>query len=86
MLFDSMLVDGGASSNNWLMQLQADVSTIKIKRPKSLEATAFGAAKCAATFSNFWNDESIQIDHVFLPSSDKTDLISQWHSALKLIT
>ena len=36
------------------MQFQSDISNIKIERPQSTEATALGAALCAAQFTNVW--------------------------------
>lgn len=41
-------VDGGASENNLLMELQATISQTKITRPKIIETTAFGAALASA--------------------------------------
>jgi glycerol kinase len=40
-------VDGGASKNNLLMQMQADYSSLKVERPKIFETTALGAALLA---------------------------------------
>jgi glycerol kinase len=45
--FTSLKVDGGATANNFLMQLQADVLGIPVVRPAVRETTALGAA-CAA--------------------------------------
>ncbi|MFT6633069.1 MAG: glycerol kinase [Bacteriovoracaceae bacterium] len=41
---DEIRVDGGASQNDLLMQIQADVSKRKIIRPKVIETTAYGVA------------------------------------------
>ncbi len=43
-----LLVDGGASANNLLMQMQADLLGVPVLRPQHIEATAFGAAALAA--------------------------------------
>jgi glycerol kinase len=40
-------VDGGAAANDLLMQLQADLSRLRIERPAELESTARGAAMLA---------------------------------------
>ena len=48
-------VDGGASSNNLLMQLQADVLNTQIVRPKITETTALGAAYLAGLSVGYWN-------------------------------
>lgn len=43
-----LLVDGGASANNLLMQMQADLLGVPVLRPQHIEATGFGAAALAA--------------------------------------
>ena len=43
----SLKVDGGASSNNVLMQLQADILQVTVHRPVCVETTALGAAYLA---------------------------------------
>ncbi|HET6146936.1 MAG TPA: glycerol kinase GlpK [Polyangia bacterium] len=45
---NSLRVDGGASANNLLMQIQADLLGTQIFRPEMVESTALGAAKLAA--------------------------------------
>ena len=42
-----MKTDGGASANGLLMQLQADISGLRIHRPPNTETTALGAAMLA---------------------------------------
>jgi glycerol kinase len=44
---DVMRVDGGATRNNLLMQMQADLSAIVVQRPRTAETTALGAALLA---------------------------------------
>ncbi len=44
----SLKVDGGASINNLLMQMQADLLNTSLIRPENLQTTALGAAMCAA--------------------------------------
>lgn len=44
---ETLRVDGGAAANNLLMQLQADLSGLKVERPRDLETTARGAAMFA---------------------------------------
>jgi glycerol kinase len=41
-------VDGGAASNDFLMQFQADLLGVRIIRPENLESTSLGAARLAA--------------------------------------
>jgi glycerol kinase len=45
---NNLRVDGGASANDLLMQIQADLLGVQIFRPEMLESTALGAAKLAA--------------------------------------
>jgi len=49
-----LLVDGGAASNNLLMQMQADLAGLVVERPPSVEATARGAAALAALGQGAW--------------------------------
>jgi glycerol kinase len=47
-------VDGGASRNDFLMQLQADLLGARVERPALLEVTAKGAAALAGLGVGFW--------------------------------
>jgi glycerol kinase len=54
-------VDGGAASNNFLAQFQADIAGVQVSRPKTLETTALGAAYLAGLAIGFWKSvEEIQ--------------------------
>lgn len=50
----SLQVDGGMCASDILMQFQADMLSIPVCRPASLEATASGAAFCAGLAVGFW--------------------------------
>jgi len=68
-------VDGGAASNDLLMQLQADFLDCEIVRPAFTETTALGAALLAGLGAEIYPDlESIRTtwerDHVFEPAMD----------------
>ena len=52
----SIKVDGGASSNNFLMQFQADMLDRPITRPKNVESTAFGAFLLAGLGCGYYKD------------------------------
>ncbi|MBP9674683.1 MAG: glycerol kinase GlpK [Bacteriovoracaceae bacterium] len=61
-------VDGGATQNNLLMQMQADISTTDIIRPHIIETTSYGAGLAAAVgaqildiehLQKFWKEEKI---------------------------
>jgi len=47
-------VDGGAATNNFLAQFQADIAGVELSRPKMLETTALGAAYLAGLGIGFW--------------------------------
>jgi len=51
-------VDGGASTNDLLMQLQADALGVPIVRPRHEECTAFGAAQLAALGVGLYRDRA----------------------------
>ena len=68
----SLKVDGGASSNNFLMQFQSDILGVPVNRPACVESTAIGAAYLAGLAVGYWKnkDEVIKnqkLDHVFTP-------------------
>ena len=51
-------VDGGASRNDLLMQFQADLLGVAVRRPVVSETTALGAAYLAGLAVGYWHDES----------------------------
>jgi glycerol kinase len=51
---DVLKVDGGATVNNLLMQLQADILGVPVVRPVVSETTALGAAYAAGLAVEFW--------------------------------
>ncbi len=53
---ESLLADGGAASNDLLMQMQADFATVRVVRPRNVEATARGAALLAGLGAGLWSD------------------------------
>lgn len=83
-------VDGGASSNNFLMQFQSDILDVNIDRPKVIETTALGAAYLAGLAVEFYNNKdeikkSWIIDREFIPnmSDDKRNLLYKgWKKAV----
>jgi glycerol kinase len=52
--FDRLRVDGGATTNDWLMQYQADVLGVPVERPDMVETTALGAAGLAGIAAGVW--------------------------------
>ena len=86
----SVLADGGAANNRFLMQFQADISSTAIICPISSEATALGAAFLAGLAVGFWKDmndiKNIKIEHrSFTPSInpiEKQKLLNGWKKAV----
>ena len=69
----SLKVDGGASSNNVLMQLQADILQVTVHRPVCVETTALGAAYLAGLAVGYWSSQeeiarNWAVDRTFLPA------------------
>ena len=64
--------DGGASCNNFLMQLQADLLDVTVLRPTVVETTARGAAYLAGLATGFWTDRAelaarYRVERTFVP-------------------
>src|SRR5215213_5506540 len=83
-------VDGGATANDWLMQFQADVLGVPVRRPSMVEMTARGAAGLAGLATGFWaSPEEFHAarpdESVFQPAADasgRAALLSGWRRAL----
>ena len=50
----ALQVDGGAVANDWLMQYQADLLGVPVRRPRVIETTALGAGLLAGIATGFW--------------------------------
>ncbi len=53
---DHLKVDGGAAVNDALLQFQADVLGVAVRRPAVAETTALGAAYLAGLAVGYWQD------------------------------
>ena len=88
---EALKVDGGASQNNLLMQMQSDIIDAPVKRPMCVETTAMGAAYLAGLAVGYWkNKEEViknwEIDRVFTPEiseEDRAKKIKGWNKAVK---
>lgn len=82
--------DGGAAASDLLMQMQADLLGIPVRRPKTIETTALGAAYLAGLFSRVWKNtdalkQQWQIDRTFEPSTSDAQrkaIESRWAAAV----
>lgn len=87
----SVKVDGGASSNDFLMQFQSDLLMKDVQRPACIETTALGAAYLAGLATGYWRDkeeicQNWQLDYKFTPAmnADKRDEgLKGWKKAVK---
>lgn len=81
-------VDGGASANNLLMQIQSDCLGSTIIRPCEKETTALGAAFMAGLAVGLWSSVDqlkclCRQERVFEPSQDVSDCGARmWHAAI----
>jgi glycerol kinase len=83
-------VDGGASANDLLMQLQADLLGVPVVRPKVSETTALGAAYLAGLAVGYWKSQTDiarqwQADKRFTPKikpAERKRVASGWEKAL----
>jgi glycerol kinase len=86
-------VDGGASANDLLMQMQADLMGIPVVRPKVLETTALGAAYLAGLATGAYpNLASLegrwQVDRRFEPQLSRDEARSRtdaWDHAVRQV-
>ena len=84
----SLRVDGGATSNNLLMQIQADLLGVDIVRPAQVELTALGAARLAAEGVGFAIDREAATDpgatifHPCMPARERDRILSRWQEAI----
>ena len=83
-------VDGGASTNDLLMQMQADLLGVPVVRPKVAETTALGAAYLAGLAVGFWKSRADiarqwQVDKRFAPAmkpAARKRIAAGWERAL----
>ncbi|WP_340077048.1 FGGY family carbohydrate kinase [Leptobacterium sp. I13] len=85
----SLNVDGGACTNNFLMQFQADILNTEVHRPEVIESTAIGAAYLAGITVGLWSKESITknraADKIFIPTfteEKRKKLYKGWQKAI----
>ncbi|HYH10670.1 MAG TPA: glycerol kinase GlpK [Thermoanaerobaculia bacterium] len=83
-------VDGGASTNDLLMQIQADAAGIPVVRGRTAETTALGAAYLAGRATNFWSagdlDAQYEAERVFEPrisADERATRLTTWRRAVE---
>ena len=88
---EALKVDGGASANKLLMQIQSDIIQAPVHRPKCVETTAMGAAYLAGLAVGYWasKEDVIKnwaIDRVFAPEiepEERDKKVKGWNKAVK---
>lgn len=86
----SLKVDGGASANNLLMQMQADISGAPVNRPVCVETTAMGAAYLAGLSVGYWKStddirKNWSVDRTFDPEitqNERDSKVRMWKKAV----
>lgn len=89
----SIKVDGGASANNMLMQLQADYAGTAVSRPQIVESTALGAAYLAGLGVGLWKNvkelrQIWKVDQEFKVAMSlrvREERLKRWAEALKKV-
>jgi glycerol kinase len=87
---EELRVDGGATVNDLLMQIQADVLQAKVVRPDITETTAMGAAYLAGLAVGYWDSieeisQQWKVNRTFEPAlnSNPDAMIKGWHKAIR---
>ena len=91
MPLSNLRVDGGASINNQLMQFQADLLGVSIRRPVVAETTALGAAYLAGLAVGYWQDtadvaRNWALQSEFkprIPAEKRQTLCRRWQEAVR---
>ena len=82
-------VDGGASTNDLLMQIQADVAGLPVVRSRVAETTALGAAALAGLATDCWTSEQLDTmwtrERTFMPAireEERAARLAAWRRAV----
>jgi glycerol kinase len=89
----ALQVDGGAVANDWLMQYQADLLGVPVRRPRVIETTALGAGLLAGLGAGVWRSprelaSARALDREFRPRHDtrwRASEWARWRSAVDLL-
>ncbi len=84
----ALRVDGGASANDLLMQIQADQLQAPVERPAIAETTAIGAAFLAGLATGVWSSQAElaatwRLDRRFEPGRREESAYARWRSAVE---
>jgi glycerol kinase len=90
---DTLLADGGATKNDWLMQFQADILDRQVQRSQTAELFGLGAAFAAGLSCGFWSSTAeiikvVAAHDTFRPvlEEDKRNrLVNRWNAAVSAV-
>lgn len=69
----TLRVDGGASQNDFLMQIQADFLGIPVERSANLETTSTGVGALAGQLAGIWDGLPYKVERVFEPKMSEDE-------------
>ncbi|OGS49490.1 MAG: glycerol kinase [Elusimicrobia bacterium RIFOXYB2_FULL_62_6] len=86
-------IDGGAAANDLLCRFQADISRLKVVRPRVIETTSLGAAYLAGLAVGYWKGPAEikacwAADKTFkpaLPSGEAARLYCGWRNSVRRV-
>lgn len=84
-------VDGGVTVNNWLMQFQADILQVNVKRPDYAESTVLGATMLAGIGAGIFTIDTLPVntkEQIFtpqIPGEVAEKLYGEWNYSIQRI-
>lgn len=89
----ALQVDGGATRNALLMQMQADLLGVPVRRPRVVETTALGAGLLAGLATGFWRSPrelaaARRLEREFRPRQGaawRRREVARWRAALSML-
>jgi glycerol kinase len=90
---ETLLADGGASKNDWLMQFQADILDRQVLRSQTAELSGLGAAFAAGLGCGFWSSAAeisrvVASHDAFQPALEegqRNRLVNRWNAAVAAV-
>ncbi|MBJ7288746.1 glycerol kinase GlpK [Williamsia sp.] len=87
-----LVVDGGMTANNTMMQMIADMCDVPVTRPQMAEAVALGAAYAAGLTVGLWTDEqqlrrnwrAAAVWHPDVDPADRARRLANWSAAVRM--
>lgn len=85
---NSLKVDGGASNNHLLLEIQSDILGVDVKKSLNAETTALGAARLAGMAVGYYNyedfkEEDFDIVNPKMSEDKREEVYQKWKKAIK---